>query len=108
MIGNFVLNLTTSGNLIGEFTNENRKEVFTESADRIDGDILKFIGDFLSTWQEDENSLIAKLIIRNITGSNGLKYQLKWSHLNGYIIFEGEGFIFNNNLIGFYRIARQQ
>lgn len=107
MIGNFVLTLTTSGNLIGEFTNELTTKVFTESADRTNGKIQKYFGEFLSTWQEDEIAIITRLIISPIHGSNELKYELKWSNLNGNLIFEGEGFIFNNYLTGFYRIVSE-
>lgn len=105
MIGNFILTLTTSGNLIGEFTNEQTTDVLTESADRMSGEILKFQGEFLSTWQENRTAIITQLVIDLIPNTNELKYSLRWSHLNGNLIFYGEGFIFEQKLIGFYRIA---
>ena len=100
--GSFWLRLTSSGNLIGEFTNNANTRIFSESADAVEPvDLESFEGDYISTWQEDRAPLGANLKITQA----GQKFNLIWTRIdNGSIIFRGEGFLVGDLLIGHYEI----
>ena len=100
--GAFIFNQTNSGNLLGEFINNEKSVVITESAD-IDSESLNsrpFIGSYLSTWREDE-LYIYKLVIKS--DSNSPLFHLTWSiNSDQKEIFQGKGFLSNNALVGYY------
>ncbi len=101
IIGSFYFKKTTSGNLIGEFTNNNHETIFSESCDLkiLQKDLASFEGTYLSTWQEESESILMELeIMRN---SNQMKYYLIWTLANEPI-FKGEGFLVDDLLIGHY------
>jgi hypothetical protein len=97
IIGRFYFKRTSNGNLIGEFSNNKRKRIFTESADLI-GNGSSFNGNYNSTWY-DKKPIFAKLSII----SNGKKYSLYWNEENKETSFWGEGILYDNILIGDYR-----
>lgn len=105
MIGNFNLEKTRSGNIIGEFTNNLTNQIFTESADLIDGNLLEFNGTYLDTWQEKNIPYLSKLVIVTIENTSNLKYSLKWFNDKNELIFLGQGFIYNDLLTGYYESA---
>jgi hypothetical protein len=97
LIGSFYFNRSASGNLNGEFIND-QSEPFPESAILI---LSKagFAGDYNCIWFDTTNH-IATLEINPISGSK--KYKLDWIE-NGKATYEGEGFLVNETLIGFYK-----
>lgn len=95
IIGRFYFKQTTNGNLLGEFSNNGTKRNYTESADLLSKKEIDFVGEYNTTWYEDE-ACSAKLVIK-------LKHEniftLKWS---GKSNFDGEGMLCDNILIGNY------
>jgi hypothetical protein len=95
IIGNFYLKQTSSGNLLGEYTNTVNEEIFTENARPINGGSSTFAGEYNTSWLEGnkDDPHKSKLIIK----AEGNKYKLEWSNL-----FWGQGFVVDGILIGFY------
>jgi hypothetical protein len=102
LIGRFWFDRTSNGNLIGEFSNNISKRISTESADLVKGGSTDFIGDYLSTWQEDDAACFANLKVSYKSGTGNKIFTLEWKE-DGKLIFEGEGKLYNNTLIGDYR-----
>lgn len=103
LIGCFYLRKTKSGNILSEFTNNLDAKIITESADINESDdINKFPGKYFTTWQEEKAAILMSLTIKqNILISK--KFQLEWSK-DGEIVFLGEGFLLENDLIGYYEL----
>ncbi len=105
VIGSFYFRKTSSGNITGEFTNNLNNRIFTESADLnlVTQEISSFAGNYIATWQENEESHLSTLNISFLEGSNNLKYRLIWrSETSENILFHGEGFLVGDILIGHY------
>jgi hypothetical protein len=101
-IGRFYFTRNINGNLIGEFSNSNSISNTTKSAKIINA-TDDFIGDYNTTWFEDNETVLAKLTISyKPTAANSI-LQLKWTGISGDTMFIGEGFIFNEILVGDYR-----
>lgn len=97
--GRFYFKRTVNGNLLGEFSNNKAKNNCTESADIISKS-EGFIGTYLSTWQEDKVACLADLTTSYKVGFNDIS-SLVWME-KGKMIFEGEGFLSDDMLIGNY------
>lgn len=101
IVGSFYLKKTSSGNLIGEFTNCLNPKIFTESADLVNkSEEMSFLGDYTSTWIEEEIAILVSLKIEWKEDSNKKKFRLTWS--NAKTTFHGEGFLLDDLLIGHY------
>ena len=97
-VGSFYFKRTTSGNLLGEFSNNGDANLHVESA-RLVGSTTDFIGNYISSW-DDGTISSANLKISPF----GNKYQVVWSHKTGSTIdYEGEAFVAGEMLIGYYR-----
>jgi hypothetical protein len=106
IIGRFYLKQTSNGNLIGEWSNNTRAEIFTESCDLREKESSalrksandRFLGVYYSTWQEGGQPCFANLTISPKTGNDKL-FTLKW---RGIANFDGEGMLCDDILIGDY------
>lgn len=100
--GRFYYMQTESGNLMGEYSNQTSFRNVPESAELIERN-GQFIGSYNSTWFEriDGESVSMILTIDFKPRSEGRLFRLIWQ-VNGEDQFYGEGFIFNNLLIGNY------
>lgn len=104
LIGRFYFKKTHNGNLIGEFSNNIIDFISSESADaHNDNDSNDFIGIYNTTWQQDHQPFFAKLTISYRQNTSQRIYTLEWLDKSGNLIFLGEGFVFENSLIGDYR-----
>lgn len=101
LIGRFYFKKTQTGNLVGEFSHNGSVTNFTESADINDYNDA-FTGNYYTTWQENKVSHLADLKIEFKLGTSDRIYKLTWTE-NGNEIFLGEGFLFDDILIGDYR-----
>jgi hypothetical protein len=98
--GRFYFKKTQSGNLLGEFSNNDTLTNFTESADLVSNEkIESFEGTYNSSWQENGTPHFAKLKI--LKKSNSI-YSLEWTKKKPPHNF-GEGFLVDGMLIGNYR-----
>lgn len=105
--GQFFLNLTRNGNLLGEFSNDSGDSVSTESADA-NGKTNGYVGNWRSTWQENGQPCFANLSItpRKTKNAGNRIFTLEWKDSEGEPMFEGEGMLDNNNtLFGRYKSA---
>jgi hypothetical protein len=104
LIGRFYFKKTHNGNLIGEFSNNTITIISSESADAHNGNNPDdFVGTYNTTWQQDGQPFFAKLTIEYRVNTGDRIYKLIWRDTNDDPIFIGEGFVFENNLIGDYR-----
>lgn len=115
--GQFYLNLTRNGNLLGEFSNDSGDFVSTESADldadseiHVDenGKTIEYARKWKSTWQEDGKPIFANLTIipREKKNAGNKIFTLEWINSKGEQMFVGEGMLDNNNtLFGRYKSA---
>jgi hypothetical protein len=104
LIGRFYFKKTHNGNLIGEFSNNRINIISSESADvHGENDSDDFIGIYNTTWQQDGQPFFAKLTISYKQNTSQRIYTLEWTDRNSNLIFVGEGFVFEDNLIGDYR-----
>jgi hypothetical protein len=104
LIGRFYFKKTSNGNLIGEFSNNQKNSrISTESSDLVKSENANrnYIGTYNSTWQENGKPLFADLTISPKIGNNEL-FTLSWSR-NGKPIFKGEGMLCDDILIGDYQ-----
>ncbi|WP_417592944.1 hypothetical protein [Owenweeksia hongkongensis] len=77
IIGSFYFRLTENGNLAGEFTNNESNEIITEGGNLEGGEIdARFIGTYITSWVENDQSCIARLKISN--PDNSRKFTLVW------------------------------
>ena len=102
IIGRFYFKRTQNHNLIGEFSNSVHRRNYTESADCIKA-IENFVGEYHATWQDNGEAIFSKLTINWKPNTGNTIFQLEWTSKNGDKMFEGEGFLFDNVLIGDYR-----
>ena len=102
ILGRFYFKQTQQGNLIGEYSNQNSKEVWSESANKDkDNPNEPFIGKYTSTWGESDSAKLCELTIEPKRNTTGI-FSLSW--IKGKEpIFKGEGFIADNILIGDYQ-----
>jgi hypothetical protein len=100
IIGNFYFKRTSSGNLLGEYTNKKNKEIYSESAILKSEKSNTFKGKYNTTWLEG-NVGDSHTGILDISEAKGDKYDLTWSY-SGAVQFWGQGFVVDDILIGFY------
>lgn len=104
LIGRFYLNKSKNGNLVGEFSNNRINFVSSESADIQENESkTDFIGIYNTTWQQEGKPFFCKLTINHKQNTSQRIYTLEWLDQNSNLIFIGEGFVFENTLIGDYR-----
>lgn len=98
--GGFYFKETSSGNLIGEFINNDSIDVNVEAA-RLNIRHAMFEGIYDSTW-DDGTLHQADLEIKKINK----KYSLTWTDrmTGGGINYEGEGIIVDDILTGYYKV----
>lgn len=101
IIGRFYFRLTESGNLVGEFSNQTSLTNSTESADKV-SEGNGFEGEFITTWRQDSEPFIARLIIRRKSINHRNIFGLEWRR-ESKVIYWGEGLIEGGILIGDYR-----
>jgi hypothetical protein len=110
--GRFYFKKTDNGNLIGEFSNNQDDNIYTESADLIKSCAnkecanCKYHGTYHSSWQEECEALFAELEISPKKGSAQL-FTLEWfrkdsSDSHKELIFVGEGMLCDGILFGDY------
>jgi hypothetical protein len=103
IIGRFYFKRTTSGNLIGEFSNNTMNRNCTEGADRIYPDTGTFVGTYMTTWSEINTPQVSQMVIMPKSGCINI-FTVEWTDLaNKNIIFSGEGMMVHDILIGDYR-----
>ncbi len=104
IIGTFVFTNVGDGCLTSKYVNNVMDTPLVEGCKLIsEGNYQDhFIGNFKTTWIENENeSIFCNLNISNKTESI---YNLKWSNIEkpNKIIFVGIGMIYQGNLVGSY------
>ena len=100
--GSFWFQLTQNGNLVGEFIDNVKSNVFTESADRKKGMPASFRGIFDSTWLESRQAIKMEL---NIQPGGYQIFELRWLAENR-IRYYGEAFLAGDGkLTGTYWVA---
>lgn len=98
--GRFYFKKTSSGNIIGEFSNETNNIISTESGD-MNKKSDNFIGVYDTIWQERSTIHNAKLSISKKENIQDLIFVLKWTR-DEKIIFKGEAIMCDSILIGNY------
>lgn len=95
----FYFRLTTSGNLLGEYSNRTTLRNFAHVGDRkVVGDVNNFEGTYDACWLENGTTpFYAEL---TITMTNPNVFQLEWR--GGEANYDGEGFVENGMLVGWY------
>lgn len=101
--GRFYFKQMSNGNLIGEFSNSETSRNCTESADIVPesrkGD---YIGNYLSTWQEDGTPCFAELEISEKLEHDKI-FTIEWYEKGRKSLkFKGEGMLCDTILIGNY------
>ena len=100
ILGTFYFRITTSGNIVGEFINQESSRAATESADRRGGNIDRFDGEYQSTWFDGQERNMTLTILPK--GDDFLNiFRLAWSDGTNDV-FVGEAFLSNEMLIGVY------
>ena len=103
IIGQFYLKKTENGNLVGEFSNNLSDGVYSMSGDLLDeGD--GFIGTYRVTWREKNEAIFTYLEISYLYDNNKL-FKLIWKDNKKRELFEGEGMLCSDLLLGNYRSA---
>lgn len=104
LIGRFYFKKSHNGNLTGEFSNNRISFVSSESADiQNNEENTDFIGVYNTTWQQEREPFFCKLTITHRQNTSQRIYSLEWTDNNENLMFVGEGFVFENTLIGDYR-----
>jgi hypothetical protein len=101
IIGQFYLKKTDNGNIIGEFSNNLSDGVYSMSGDLLNGE-SGFTGAYRVTWREKNEAIFSYLEISYLYENNKL-FKLIWKDNKKKDIFEGEGMLSDNLLIGNYR-----
>jgi hypothetical protein len=101
IIGQFYLTETDNGNIVGEFSNNLSDGVYSISGDFMEGE-GGFIGTYRVTWREKNEGIFTYLEISYLYDNNKL-FKLIWKDQKKKEIFEGEGMLCNDLLIGNYR-----
>lgn len=103
LIGRFYFKKTSNGNLIGEFSSNMDSKIYTESADKKrKSNSSSFLGKYLSTWLNYNDPIIADLDISYKYIRKSTVYKLKWKIIGDNIIYQGEGMLCDDILIGDY------
>jgi len=108
LVGRFYFKQTKNGNLLGEFSNNLTKLIFTECAN-IKSEFTKkhsFIGDYETVWFEKGAESFTLKIEFKFKNKEILKLTLT-NPQNNQIIFHGEGFIVDKILIGNYQATNK-
>ncbi|MES2734682.1 MAG: hypothetical protein V4672_00085 [Verrucomicrobiota bacterium] len=105
--GEFYFNLTSYGNLLGEFTNRSEAGMCTESSVRETGEQAAgvYTGKYQTTWfdSESKQAVYAVLTIDPEHGKAAGRHELIWTDpKKKEIQFHGYGFVCNGMLIGHY------
>lgn len=101
--GRFYFKLTSNGNLIGEFSNSSSKAIQTESARRVSGNSQEYVGTYYACWLENKRQEFGELFIAFKPNTNNSIFSLIWKDKkNTTTIFEGEGMLCDDILIGNY------
>jgi len=101
IIGQFYLKKTDNGNIIGEFSNNLSDGVYSMSGDLLEGE-SGFTGTYRVTWREKNEGIFTYLEISYLYENNKL-FKLVWKDNKKKELFEGEGMLSDNLLIGSYR-----
>jgi hypothetical protein len=101
-LGHFYFKLTSSGNLLSEYSFEGHDKVVIEGANRINGLLTSFEGDFEAIWIEKAVRFPVILHIELRLNTKSEIFKLTWKE-KGTDIFTGEGFIVDGILIGSYK-----
>lgn len=105
----FYFKLTSSGNLLGEYSNEGTLRSRPESALRKDTcETEGFRGEYTSTWYEpEETRTVAALLKIQHKPSSPDQFTLVWSDLKfSDVLFSGEAMLCDGMLIGDYRSGK--
>lgn len=101
--GRFYFKLSINGNLAGEYSHQDSKHSWVETAQRTSPAACGFEGDYRSAWiQENEEVCSAELKITRKAGSTGI-FSLVWTPPGETAQFEGEAMLCDQILIGNYR-----
>jgi hypothetical protein len=106
--GTFYFQLTTDGNLIGEYKNQFTPRQRPECAFRRDGALADeyqtFVGEYISTWYEPEqNSAVrARLSVQPRGEPSRNQFVLTWSNFRGTRLYWGEAMLNDGQLVGNY------
>jgi len=106
-IGCFYFKRTASGNLLGEFSDNQGDRVYTECADiveRDETDAAGFAGRYLSAWRHVRGKHAANLAITRNTGDN-LLYAFVWDE--GKYEYTGHGMLCDGVITGGYIITKE-
>ena len=105
-IGCFYFKRTVSGNLLGEFSDNQGDRVYAECADlEIPGeDEAGFAGSYRSAWRQGKDKHFANLVIKRNT-KDKLIYTLTWKEKS--YEYTGHGMLCDGMLIGNYIITKE-
>ena len=99
IIGRFYFKRSVSGNLIGEYSNNDMQVVTTESADVLEP-TKNFVGNYDTSWREGGSVMSATLSITERVA--GKIFSLVWTKETD--MYWGEGMLLDNDtMIGDYR-----
>ncbi|AXG73606.1 hypothetical protein DVK85_04920 [Flavobacterium arcticum] len=103
IIGSFYLKRVASNKLLGEFTNNKRFTVSSESCELIELGNAPFLGKYNSTWCIDDECFMGVLIISFIehAENKSVKYKLSW-YINEELTYQGEAILVDDMLMGHY------
>ncbi len=103
IIGSFYLKRVSKDKLLGEFTNNKRFTVYSESCEVIEGGSAPFLGKYSSTWYIGDENYLAILIISFIehAENKNVKYKLSW-YMDEKLVYEGEAILVDDMLMGHY------
>ena len=101
IIGQYYLKKTDNGNIVGEFSNNLSDGVYSMSGDLLEGG-EQFIGTYRVTWREKNEAIFTYLEISYLYDNNKL-FKLVWKDNKKRELFEGEGMLCDDLLIGNYR-----
>jgi len=104
--GSFYFKVTAAGNLLGEYAHKLPPTTRPECAMRTSESSTGFVGDYLTTWYEQntDSGIVAGLRIRLKT-QGGTAYSLLWfEHKSNRILFTGEAVRNGDALEGTYSL----
>lgn len=104
--GRFYLKLTPSGNLLGEYSNDDPgcRHCYAEAATRQSPPVPgEFAGTYISTWCEPPEYGVGSAVLEISPAGQGRGiFSLKWTR-PGPVIFEGTAMQSGDMLVGDYR-----
>jgi len=104
IIGQFYLKKTDNDNIVGEFSNNLSDGIYSISGDLLEDGEGEFNGTYRVTWREKNEGIFTYLEISYLYDNNKL-FKLIWKDNKKREIFEGEGMLCYDLLIGNYRSA---